>query len=173
MQVTGSKQVVFFPPSEYSKLYITGSSSAVLDINEAHVDGRRFPKFTGVKKVECTLQVWHIRVVMASFDAPVWGRVIVVVASEDLLTSPQHIGKIEMTSASFVFLFCGSHLNYLQWEGESNFVVILVVPVMDLYRKEMFSSSRLSGFTTWPPTPSAWLLIGKSSWQLNASDSLV
>ncbi|RNF23284.1 tRNA wybutosine-synthesizing protein 4 [Trypanosoma conorhini] len=42
-QVVGRKRVVLFPPSEYNNLYMSGSSSAVLNIDAPDLD--RFPRF--------------------------------------------------------------------------------------------------------------------------------
>jgi len=54
VQVMGTKRVVLFPPSEYSKLYVRGSSSAVLDVD--HADAARFPEFAAAQRIECTMQ---------------------------------------------------------------------------------------------------------------------
>ncbi|RNF12025.1 tRNA wybutosine-synthesizing protein 4 [Trypanosoma rangeli] len=42
-QVVGKKRVVLFPPSEYNNLYMSGSSSVVLNIDAPDLD--RFPRF--------------------------------------------------------------------------------------------------------------------------------
>jgi len=48
------KKVTLWKPEEYGHLYMTGSSSRVLDIENP--DLRRFPKFAKAKSLECLLQ---------------------------------------------------------------------------------------------------------------------
>lgn len=42
-QIVGNKRVVMFPPSQYNNLYMTGSSSSVMDIDAP--DLIRYPRF--------------------------------------------------------------------------------------------------------------------------------
>ena len=58
IQVTGSKRVVFFPPTDSQYLYLKGDKSAVLDIDSP--DLLRFPLFSQAHRIECQLNAGDI-----------------------------------------------------------------------------------------------------------------
>lgn len=52
-EITGSKRVVLWQPGEVRHLYVNGSTSQVLDIDNP--DLRKYPKFSRAKRIEGTL----------------------------------------------------------------------------------------------------------------------
>jgi tRNA wybutosine-synthesizing protein 5 len=54
VQVSGTKRIILFPPSDVDFLYMKGDKSQVLEVDNP--DLNKYPLFIKAKRYECTLQ---------------------------------------------------------------------------------------------------------------------
>jgi tRNA wybutosine-synthesizing protein 5 len=136
-QVVGSKKVVLWEPKEVKHLYVTGSTSKVLDIDNPDLD--KFPKFAKANSMECVLEPGDILYIPSCW----WHNVITLSPSISINVFYKHLDDEAYTKKD---LYGNKDLVQAEKAMEQLDQMISTLKTLPPYYQEFYANYLLSQF---------------------------